>query len=192
MCNIPSTSPTHTHTHTRARTHTHTQTDTHTAAVLEYLSEVCWLGLRLGTALPNHIAASKSSVYISNYTVARGVLEYSGRSPFHLCAASTPPHSHHHQQLFFLLLSSLLHPYLFISISLIFVVVTADCALSSRNHLPPDLRLLNSASQGTADCWGRPDRLWWSFHCPALICRGSQYYIHSGNVKDRSLAKDKK
>lgn len=70
-------------------THTHS----HTPAVLEDLSEVSWLGPRLGTPLPNHIAASKSSVYISNYTVACGVLEHSGRSPFHLCAVSKPlPH----------------------------------------------------------------------------------------------------
>lgn len=41
--------------------------------------------------MPNHTAASKSSVYISNYTAAHGVLELSGRSPFHLCAASSRP-----------------------------------------------------------------------------------------------------
>lgn len=103
--------------------------------------------------MPNHIAASKSSVYISNYIVARGVLEHSGRSPFHLCAVSTPP------SCLISSLSSLLHPYLFISIRLIFVVVSVDCALSNSTHLPTDLRPLNSASQGKADRRGQRDHL---------------------------------
>lgn len=71
-----------------------TYTHTHTQVVVEYLSEVSWLGLRLETALPNHIAASKSSVYISNHMVACGVLEHSGSSPFHLCALPTHTHPH--------------------------------------------------------------------------------------------------
>lgn len=175
VCNTPSTSTRHTYTHT------------HTPAVLEYLSEVSWLGLRLGTALPNHIAASKSSVYISNYIVARGVLEHSGRSPFHLCAVSTPP------ACLISSLSSLRHPYFFfISISLIFVVVSVDCALSNSTHLPTDLRPLNSASQGKADRRGQRDHLWWSVYCPAPICRGSQYNINPSmhNSKDQSWVKD--
>lgn len=89
---------------------------------------------KTGTALPNHIAASKSSVYISNYIVACGVLEHSGRSAFHLCAESRPlpllP--------YFSPCSSFLQPYLFISDRLIFVVVSVDSALSGSAHLPAD------------------------------------------------------
>lgn len=57
---------------------------------------------KTGTALPNHSAASKSSVYISNFIVACGVLEHSGRSAFHLCAESRPlPHSPNFSSLLF-------------------------------------------------------------------------------------------
>lgn len=172
VCYTPSISSRHTYTHT--------------PAVLEYLSEVSWLGPRLGTALPNHIAASKSSVYISNYIVAHGVLEHSGRSPFHLCAVSRPPpslhtHAHTHFPYFFPLFPSplFLHPYLFISISLIFVVVSVDRAPSGGTHLPADLRPLNSASQGRADRRGGSGIIFDDLFIVLLqFAGGSQYNIH--------------
>lgn len=66
-------------------THTHTHISHHGVSLRSEL-----IRPKTGTALPNHIAASKSSVYISNYIVACGVLEHSGRSAFHLCAESRP------------------------------------------------------------------------------------------------------
>lgn len=80
-------------------THTHTQTCISRRGV-SLRSEL--IRPKTGTALPNHIAASKSSVYISNYIVACGVLEHSGRSAFHLCAESRPlPHLPYFSSLLF-------------------------------------------------------------------------------------------
>lgn len=155
--------------------------DTHTPALLEDLSDVSWLGLRLGTALPNHVAASKSSVYISNYIVACGVLERSGRASFHLCAVSSYPVSSASP-------SPLLCPYLFISLSLIFVV-WVDRALCYSTHLLADRHPLNSAFLGKADSifFKR------SLHCPSPICTGSRYditpWMHK--AKAQSSVKDK-
>lgn len=94
----------------------------------------------------------------------------------------------------FLLSPLSFRPYLFISVRLIFVVVSVDSVLSGGAHLPSDLRSLNSASQGKADRWGggQRDHLWWSVYCPAPICRGPQYNIHSimHNTKNQSWVKD--
>lgn len=72
-----------------------------------------------------------------------------------------------------------LHPYLFISISLIFVVVSVDCAPSSGTHLPTALRPLNSASQGRADRRGGSGIIFDDLFIVLLqFAGGSQYNIH--------------
>lgn len=162
-------------------------THTYTHPVLEYLSEVSWLGLRLGTALPNHIAASKSSVYISNYIVARRVLEHSGRSPFHLCAASNPPCLAYfslspHFSIFIYLFSSALSLLLFES-----TVHQATVLIC-----PPISVLWTQHRRAEPTVGGSGIIFWWSVYCPAPICSGSQYNIHSSmhNMMDQSWVKD--
>lgn len=131
-------------------------------------------------------------MYICNYTVARGVLEHSGRSPFRLCAVSLPftclalPLQPHPPSV-----SSLLHPYLFVSISLIFaVVVFFFLGNSTPNNLPP----LNSGRSRTAGTVGSHllmIRLMSSSNLRGG--GGSPCDIHSGmhNTKDQSWVNDR-
>lgn len=125
--------------------HTHM----HTPTAVKQLSEVSWLGPGLGTALPNHIAASKSSVYISNYMVACGVLDHSGRPSFHHFAVSIPAYLPH-----FPPLSSKILIYLFIH-SYLCCCFGWLCGLSSSTHLPNNLHSLNWASWATASSPGQ-------------------------------------
>lgn len=91
-------------------------------------------------------------------------------------------------------LSSFLRPYLFISVRLIFVVVVSvDSVLSGSAHLARRSSFFElSVRRAKPAVGGQQDHLWWSVYCPAPICRGPQYNIHSlmHNTKNQSWVKD--
>lgn len=146
-----------------------TYTHIHTATAVEQLSEVSWLGSGLGTALPNHIAASKSSVYISNYMVACGVLEHSGRPSFHHSAVSIPAYLPH-----FSPLSSKILIYLFpsfLSLLLFRLTVWAE-QQHSFTHQSTSFEL---SITGHSQLSRTVKSFLWSFSCLPPICCGSEH-----------------
>lgn len=106
--------------------------------------------------------------------VACGVLEHSGKPPFHLCALHIPAYLPH----FVPLTQTCLYLFIYLfprALSLLLLRSTARWATALIS--PTTCVLWTWHGRGKAARLKQLNHLWWSVYCPAPICRSSQCNI---------------